>query len=144
MPLVKRLRTVRHAHPRFDVPEERSETNAAKTTAVRVKCPAKASPAEFVASMMAWLDHQCILLADLKVGGVANAEDLYVAEFDNPRDANLFARRFAGQPVLPDTPPRTSRNNPSRLLQFRGKLKARKEVHPLDQDASAIVGARVT
>ena len=111
---------------------------------MRVKRPAKASPAEFVASMMAWLDHQCILLADLKIVGVANAEGLYVAEFDNPRDANLFARRFAGQPVLPDTPPRTSRNNPSRLLQFRGKLKARKEVHPLDQDASAIVGARVT
>jgi hypothetical protein len=131
-------------NPRFDVPEEGIETNAARTTAVRVKRPAKVSPAEFVASMMVWLDHQCILLADLKAVGVANAEGLYVAEFDNPRDANLFARRFAGQPVLPDTSPRTSRNNPSRLLQFRGKLKAQKEVHPLDQNASAIVGARVT
>src|SRR5215469_5767923 len=92
--------------------------------------------------MMAWLDHQCILLADLKVVGVANAEGLYVAEFDNPRDANLFARRFAGQPVLPHTSPRTGRNNPSWLLQFRSQLKAQKEVHWLDQNASAIVGAR--
>jgi len=130
-------------NPRFDVPEERIETNAARTTAVRVKRPAKVSPAEFVASMMVWLDHQCILLADLKVVG-ANAEGLYDAEFDNPRDANLSARRFAGQPVLPHTSPRTGRNNPSRLLQFRGKLKVQKEVHPLDQNAPAIVGARLT
>ena len=144
MPFAKRLRTVGHAHPRFYVPEERIETHAAKTTAVRVKRPANAFPAEFVASMMAWLDHQCILLADLKVVGVANAEGLYVAEFDNPRDAYLFARRFAGQRGLPYRSPRTSRNNPSRLLQFREKLKAQKEVHSLDQNASAIVGARLT
>jgi hypothetical protein len=128
----------------FDVPEERIETNAAKTTVVRVRRPPEASPVEFVALMRAWLEHQCILLADLKVVRLANAEGLFDAEFDNPRDADLFARRFGGQLILPRTSPRTGRNNPGRLLQFRGRLKAQKEANPLDQDASAIIGARAT
>ena len=125
------------------MPEERIETNAAKTTVVRVRCPAKASPAEFAALIRAWVDHQCILLADFKGVSEANAEGLFDASFVNPRDAKLFARRFAGQPILPHTSPRTGRNSPGRLLQFRGRLKAQKEMHPLDQSTSAIAAARV-
>jgi len=124
------------------VPEVRIETNTAKTMVVRIARPTEASPAEFIDSIRAWLDHQCILLADLKAAsGVENAEDLFDAEFDNPRDAELFARRFGGEPVLPRTLRRTGRNNPGRLLQFRGRLKAQKEAHPLDRYASAIVDA---
>jgi len=118
--------------------------NAANMTVVRVRCPAEASAAEFVASMGAWLDHQCILLADLRVVSLANTEDLFDAEFDNPRDASIFARRFAGQSVLSTRSPRTDRNYPGRLFQFRARLRAQKELYPLDRHASAIVGARVT
>jgi hypothetical protein len=124
------------------MPEE-IETNAAKTTVVRVRCPPKASLAEFEALIRAWVDHQCILLADFKGVSKANPEGLFDAEFINPRDAKLFARRFAGQPILPHTSPR-GRNSPGRLLQFSGRLKAQKEMHPLDQSASAIAPARVT
>jgi hypothetical protein len=126
------------------MPEERTETNAAKTTVVRVRCPSRASPAEFEASIRAWLDHQCILLADLRIVSEANGEGLFDAEFDNPRDADFFARRFAGQPILPHTSHRTARNNPGRLLQFRGRLKAQKEARPVDQHASPIGAVRVT
>jgi hypothetical protein len=108
-----------------DMPEE-IETNTAKTTVVRVRCPPKASLAEFEALIRAWVDHQCILLADFKGVSKANPEGL-----------------FAGQPILPHTSPR-GRNSPGRLLQFRGRLKAQKEMHPLDQSASAIAPARVT
>ena len=129
---LKRLRTRIRADRGADMPEERIGPSAAKTTIVRVKRPTKASLAEFEASIRAWLAHQCILLADLRVVSEANAEALFDAEFDNPRHANLFARRFAGQRVLPHTAPRTGRNNPGRLLQFRGRLKAQKEVYPLE------------
>ena len=127
------------------MPKERIETNAAKTTVVRVARPTEASPAGFVNSMRAWLDHQCILLVDLKAASsLENAEDLFDAEFDNPRDAELFARRFGGEPVLPRTSRRAGRNNPGQLLQFRRRLKAQKEGHPLDRYASAIVDAGST
>jgi len=122
-----------------DVPEERIETTAA---VVRVKCPPRASPAEFVALIRAWVDHQCILLADFKGVSEANAEGLFDAAFVNPRDAKLFARRFAGQLILPHTSPRTGRNSPGRLIQFRGRLKAKKDAHLFDQGASAIATSR--
>lgn len=115
---------------------------ADKTTVVRVSLPAKASRAELLASMSAWLDHQCILLADLKLVSLSTTEGIFDAAFHNPREARLFARRFAGQPILSPTPPRADRSYPNRLLQFRGKLSARGEVHSLDPYAPAIVGAR--
>jgi hypothetical protein len=100
------------------MPEQRIETNGAKTMVVRVRCPPRASLAEFEASIRAWVAHQCILLADFKVVSEANAVGLFAAEFDNPRDAKLFARRFAGQPISSHTSPRTGRNSPGRLLQL--------------------------
>jgi hypothetical protein len=119
------------------VTKERIEANVAKTTVVRVRRPFRLPAAEFVALMSAWLDHQCILLADLEVVSFAKTEGLFDAEFDNPQDAHLFARRFAGQLILSHTPSRADRNHPNRLFQLWSRLNAQ-------QEASAIVGARVT
>src|SRR5262245_35218185 len=77
-------------------------------TVVRVRCPPRASLAEFEASIRAWVAHQCILLADFKIVSEANAVGLFDAEFDNPRDAKLFTRRSAGQPILSHTSPARS------------------------------------
>lgn len=116
--------------------------NADKTTIVRVSLPAKASRVELLASMSAWLDHQCILLAALKLISLSTTEGIFDATFDNPRDARLFARRFVGQPIVSPIPaPRTDRNYTSRLFQFWGKVCEGEEVHPLDRHASVIVGA---
>src|SRR5215472_11466218 len=125
-----------------ELPEEEIVANADSTTVVRVSLPAKASRAELLASLSAWLDHQCILVADLRLVSLSTTEGIFDAAFDNPRDARLFARRFAGQPITSPTPPRTDRNYSGRLLQFRGKLKAQGDVHPSDAYASAIAGAR--
>jgi hypothetical protein len=65
-----------------------------KTIAVRIERPSEVSPAEFSADIQAWLDHHCIMLADVSRKG-----DVFSALFDNPRDARLFERRFAAQPT---------------------------------------------
>jgi signal transduction histidine kinase len=64
------------------------------------------------------------LVADLRLVSLSTTEGVFDAAFDNPRDARLFARRFAGQPIMSPTPPRTDRNYSGRLLQFRSKLNA--------------------
>jgi hypothetical protein len=95
------------------------------TTLVRVTHPPGMTGAEFLASMGAWLDHQCIVPAHLLSG----PEWIDVA-FDNPRDARFFARRFAGQPTLLPTPPDAELRHRKRLVQFRNKLNASEEVYP--------------
>ena len=82
--------------------------NARKTTIVRVERPSDVSQADFVVSIRSWLSHQCILLANLEGVAVADIESIFVAEFDNPRDARLFARRFVTQPIFSPSQPRVS------------------------------------
>ena len=82
--------------------------NAQKTTIVRVERPSDASPADFVVSIQSWLSHQCIMLANLESIAVAGIEGIFAAEFDNPRDARLFARRFVTQPIFPLPQPHVS------------------------------------
>jgi hypothetical protein len=93
-------------------------------------------------AMNAWLDHNCILPADLKLISLSTTKGIFDAAFDNPREARLFARRFAGQPILSPTPPRTDRSHLSRLFRFARKLRARGEAHLWDRSAPAIAGAR--
>ena len=81
---------------------------APKTTIVRVERPSDVSPADFVASIRSWLSHQCIMLANLESVALADIEGIFVAEFDNPRDARLFARRFVTQPIFSRPRPRVS------------------------------------
>jgi hypothetical protein len=61
-----------------------------KTTRVRIERPVGISPADFLAIIWSWLHHQCILLADF-----STKTEAFEAVFDNPRDAQLFKRRFA-------------------------------------------------
>ena len=82
--------------------------SARKTTIVRVERPSDVSQADFVVSIRSWLSHQCILLANLEGVAVADIESIFVAEFDNPRDARLFARRFVTQPMFSPSQPRVS------------------------------------
>ena len=82
--------------------------NAPKTTIVRVERPSDVSPADFAVSIRSWLSHQCIMLANPESVAVANVEGIFGAEFDNPRDARLFARRFVTQPIFPRPQPRVS------------------------------------
>ena len=69
-------------------------STAWQTITVRVSCPSEGSLDEFLAIMRTWLNHHCILLADLRDNG-----DGFDALFDNPRDARLFERRFAARPT---------------------------------------------
>jgi len=70
-----------------------------QTITVRVERPPEASLEDFFAIMRSWLDHQCIVLADFKGVTSPNKSGAFDATFDNPRDALLFERRFAGQPT---------------------------------------------
>jgi hypothetical protein len=72
--------------------------SARKTTVVRIECPPGVSRADFLASLQSWLNHQCVL-TNLKNVVSANIEGAFDAEFDNPRDARSFARRFATRPI---------------------------------------------
>lgn len=83
-------------------------SNAWKATIVRIERPSDVSPADFLASIRAWLSHQCIMLANLESVAAADIEGIFDAEFDNPRDARLFARRFVTQPVFSRPQPRVS------------------------------------
>jgi hypothetical protein len=83
-------------------------SNARKTTVVRIERPFDVPRADFVASIRSWLGHQCIILADdLKGVALANIDGVD-AEFDNPRDARLFERRFVSQPIVSRLLPRVS------------------------------------
>ena len=63
-----------------------------KTIAVRIERPREVSTGDFLATIRCWLDHHCIILADLR-----GKTDIFDAVFDNPRDARLFERRFGAQ-----------------------------------------------
>jgi hypothetical protein len=95
--------------------------NAQKTSVVRVECPSEVSPGDFLATMRGWLDHQCILVADFRSIPLENNEGVFEVEFDNPRDARLFERRFAPGPRIS---PRTDRGRLSWRLRFRVKSDA--------------------
>ena len=82
--------------------------NARKTTMVRVERPSDVSSADFVVSIRSWLSHQCIMLANLESVALADIGGIVAAEFDNPRDARLFARRFMTQPIFSRPQPRVS------------------------------------
>ena len=70
-----------------------------KTTVVRIERPSDVPRADFVASIRSWLGHQCIILADDLKGVALPNIDGVDAEFDNPREARLFERRFVTQPT---------------------------------------------
>jgi hypothetical protein len=67
-----------------------------QTTTVRVERPPEASLGNFIAEIRSWLVHQCIL-ADFKGVPLPGKSGVFDVVFDNPRDALLFERRFAGQ-----------------------------------------------
>jgi hypothetical protein len=69
--------------------------NSQGTTVVRIENPRDVSRADFLASIRSWLDHHCIMLANFRGVAFANMEGIFDVEFDNPRDARLFERRFA-------------------------------------------------
>jgi hypothetical protein len=71
--------------------------NSPGTTVVRIASPPDVSRADFLASIRSWLDHHCIMLANFKSVAFADMEGVFDVEFDNPRDARLFERRFASQ-----------------------------------------------
>jgi hypothetical protein len=85
---------------RAGAPESGIMSNAWKTTIVRVKRPPDVSPVDFLASLRSWLSHHCIVLANFDSVVRADIEDIFVAEFDSPRDACQFARRFVIPPIL--------------------------------------------
>ena len=62
-----------------------------RLSTVRVSRPPEVTLGEFLAVVRKWLDHQCIL-ADFQ-----GRDRMVEAQFDNPRDARLFERRFAHQ-----------------------------------------------
>jgi hypothetical protein len=70
-----------------------------KTITVRVERPPETSLGEYFADMRSWLDHHCIILADFRGVTLPNKSDVFDAQFDNPRDALLFGRRFFAQPT---------------------------------------------
>jgi hypothetical protein len=67
-----------------------------QTTTVRVERPPEASLGNFIAEIRSWLVHHCIL-ADFKGVPLPGKSGVFDVVFDNPRDALLFERRFAGQ-----------------------------------------------
>jgi hypothetical protein len=82
--------------------------NARKTTTVRFERPFDVSPADFAVSIRSWLSHQCIMLANLESVALTDVDGIFAAEFDSPRDARLFARRFMTQPIFSRPQPRVS------------------------------------
>jgi len=77
---------------------------------VLVERPPEATLGDFLAEMRAWLGHHCILLANFTGITSPNKHDIFEVTFDNARDAKLFERRFAGQPIS---------NMPSRVASRR-------------------------
>ena len=69
-----------------------------QATTVRVERPPDASLGSFFAVIRSWLDHHCIF-ADFKGVLLPGKSGVFDVVFDNPRDAALFERRFAGQPL---------------------------------------------
>jgi hypothetical protein len=67
-----------------------------QATTVRVERPPETSLENFSAGMRSWLSHHCIL-ADFKSVPLLGKSGVFDVVFDNPRDAALFERRFAGQ-----------------------------------------------
>jgi len=54
---------------------------------------------DFFAIIQSWSDHHCIMLVDFTEVTLPNKSGVFDVVFDNPRDALLFERRFAGQPT---------------------------------------------
>jgi hypothetical protein len=74
-----------------------------ETITVRVQRPHEASLGDFFSVLRAWLDHHCIILADFRSVILPGKSGVFDVVFDNPRDAALFERRFAGQPAIAAT-----------------------------------------
>lgn len=74
-------------------------SNAWKITIVRIERPPDVSPENFSASIRSWLSHHCVILANSESIALAGLGGTFDAEFDDPRDAYLFARRFVTQPI---------------------------------------------
>jgi hypothetical protein len=68
-----------------------------KTITVRVERPPETSLAVFFAEMRSWLDHRCIIPAEFNGITSETKSGVFDVLFDDPRDALLFARRFAAQ-----------------------------------------------
>jgi hypothetical protein len=74
-------------------------SSAWKTTIVRVERPPDVLPADFLVTLRSWLSHHCIVLANFDSVVLTDIEGIFVAEFDNPRDARQFVRRFTIQRI---------------------------------------------
>jgi hypothetical protein len=70
-----------------------------ETITVRVQRPPEIPLGEFFGDMRIWLDHHRVMLANFNGVTLANKSGVFEAQFDNPRDALLFKRRFAAQPT---------------------------------------------
>ncbi len=92
----------------------------ASTIVVRVECPPEVSRDDFVATTRAWLDHQCIM-GDCNSDALGRDERVIAVEFDNPRDAHLFTRRFGAEPLSPRTRPGDDRKDKRPFLRSRVK-----------------------
>jgi hypothetical protein len=85
-------------------------TTTWQTITVRVQ-RSEDSLGDFFAIIQSWSDHHCIVLVDFTEVALPNKRGVFDVVFDNPRDALLFERRFAGQPTsnipLRIAPPRS-------------------------------------
>jgi hypothetical protein len=70
-----------------------------QTITVRVERPPETTLDEYFADMRTWLDHHCIILTDFRGVTAPNGRGVFAAQFNNPRDALHFARRFSAQPA---------------------------------------------
>jgi hypothetical protein len=94
-----------------------------QTTTVRVERPPEASLGNFIAEIRSWLVHHCIL-ADFKGVPLPGKGGVFDVVFDNPRDAALFERRFAGQSTG-NVPVRTAaRGAANATAPFTGQSRA--------------------
>jgi hypothetical protein len=106
-----------------------------QTITVRVERPHETSLENFFAVMRSWLAHHCIMLADFKGVPLPGKSRVFDVVFDNPRDAALFGRRFAGKPTrnvpvrtpsrgsISATAPSTDQSPASILANIAGDLR---------------------
>ena len=102
-----------------------------KKPVVRVECPPEVSRAVFLATALSWLDHQCIMVTELRSAAEAGSGGVFEAEFDNPREAHLFARRFGAEPIHPHIGSRPGGDHLRGLFQFWRKSVAKTGAHPV-------------
>jgi hypothetical protein len=114
-----------------------------QTITVRVERPPEASLGDFFAIMRSWLDHHCIMLADLKVVTSANKSGVFDACLDNPRDALLFGRRFGVQLTSNVPARRTSRWSSMNLSRASILADIAGDMHRLMRTRKKIVPERI-